>query len=307
MKKNIFTIIFSAFITINLSAQITTNSLTHSRFSYLPKTKEYIDITLAPSTKTEIPENCVGRLAKCNRSFFNNAEETNVEGGTLWRIGVSAKDAGSIGVDFQGITLSNGVEMCLYGGNDFLGIITDTINNENQNLRTRYIDNDSITIELFVPDNIYQPDFTIAKIAYGFYPISKLLKGHGLFDNTCEQPDINSAAGQKYQVEKHAVVLYQFDEDDGYSYVCTGTLINNTANDATPYLLTAAHCICNQSQAASVVTYFNFELSSDGNSPSPFQTLSGAELIAFPTKTTVGDCAILLASEFQKMITTIMI
>ncbi len=285
MKKNILTIIFPAFITINLSAQITTNSLTHSRFSYLPKTKEYIDITLAPSTKTEIPENCVGRLAKCNRSFFNNAEETNVEGGTLWRIGVSAKDAGSIGVDFQGITLSNGVEMCLYGGNDFLGIITDTINNENQNLRTRYIDNDSITIELFVPDNIYQPDFTIAKIAYGFYPISKLLKGHGLFDNTCEQPDINSAAGQKYQVEKHAVVLYQFDEDDGYSYVCTGTLINNTANDATPYLLTAAHCICNQSQAASVVTYFNFELSSDGNSPSPFQTLSGAELIAFPTKT----------------------
>lgn len=285
MKKNILTLIFSAFITINLYAQITTNELTQSRFSYLPETKEYIDVNLVPSTKTEIPENCVGRLAKCNRSFFNNAEEIQVEGGTLWRIGVSAKDAGSIGVDFQDITLSKGVELCLYGGKDFFGIITDTLNNKNQNLRTRYIDNDSITIELFVPSNVYQPDFTIAKIAYGFYPVTKLLKGHGTFENKCKQPDINSKDGQKYQIEKHAVVLYQFDDDDGYSYVCTGALINNTENDATPYLLTAAHCVCNQSQAASVVTYFNFELSSDGFSPTPFQTLSGAELIAFPTKT----------------------
>lgn len=286
MKKNLLTLIFSAFITINLYAQITTENQTHSRFSYLAETKEYIDVTLPQSTKTNLSENCVGQLIKCNLSFFNNAESTEVDGGTLWRIGINAKNAGSIGVDFQGITLEDGVEMSLHGGGDFLGTITQTSNNDRQNLRTRYINNDSITIELFVPKGVNQQDFTISKIAYGFEPVTKMLKQGSLErkGNRCAQPDINGEYGQEYQVVKHAVVLYQFDEEE-YTYVCTGTLVNNIEYDATPYILTAAHCVCNQTVAETVVTYFNFELSSDGFSPTPFQTLFGADILAFPTRT----------------------
>ena len=278
------TLIFSAFITINLSAQITTNNQNQSRYSYLPKIQDYIDITLPSSTKAELPENCVGKLINCNRSFFNNAEPTNVDGGTLWRIGINAKNAGAVGVAFKEITLANGVEMSLYGGSDYLGILTNANNNDNHTLRTRYINNDSITIELFVPEGVTQQDFTIEKIAYGFEPLELMLKGHDGKENRCQQPNINSEFGEKFQVEKHAVVHYQFDEDD-YSYVCTGTLVNNPAKDATPYIITAAHCICSQETAETVVAFFNFELSQDGLSPTPFQTMSGAELLAFPTKT----------------------
>ncbi|MBO4244803.1 MAG: T9SS type A sorting domain-containing protein [Bacteroidales bacterium] len=286
MKKNLLTLIFSAFITINLSAQITTEGQTRSRFSYLPETKEYIDISRPSSTKAELPENCVGQLIKCNLSFFNNAEDTPVDGGTLWRIGINAKEAGSVGVCFQDITLAKGVEMCLYGGGDFLGTITDTIINDQHTLRTRFIDNDSVTIELFVPKDVAQQDFTISKISYGFEPLTKMLKGRGSNPpaNRCTHPNINGEYGQAYQIEKHAVVQYQFDDED-FSYVCTGTLVNNTAYDATPYIITAAHCVCNQEQAATVIAYFNFELSADGESPTPFQTLFGADIVAFPTQT----------------------
>ena len=282
MKKILLTLIFYTLIILNLSAQISTDGLTQSKSSYLPETKEFIDISLPPDTKAERPENCVGRLVECDRSFFNNAEDTQVDGGTLWRIGISSNGASSLSIDFKDITLANGVEMCLYGGGDFVGLFTDSINNINKSLRTRFVDNDSVVIELFVPQNVTQQDFTINKVSYGFYPVSKMLNGR--VTGKCKHTDINSEYGKDFQIEKHAVIQYQFDSDD-YSYMCTGVMVNNSEFDATPYILTAAHCICKKEEAESVVAYFNFELSSDGISPKGFQTLDGAELIAFPTRT----------------------
>lgn len=41
--------------------------------------------------------------------------------------------------------------------------------------------------------------------------------------------------------------------------VCSGTLVNNTANDGTPYLLTAYHCLSTERQANASVFLFNYE------------------------------------------------
>ena len=198
MKKFLLTLIY-ALIILNLSAQITTGSLTQSRFAYLHATQEYIDITIPPSSKSERPENCIGRLANCDRSFFNNAEKIDVNGGTLWRIGVCSNGAGSLSIDFKDITLANGVEMCLYGGGDFVGLFTDSINNINKRLRTRFVDNDSVVVELFVPQNVTQQDFTINKVSYGFYPVSKMLNGR--VTGKCKHTDINSEYGKDFQIE----------------------------------------------------------------------------------------------------------
>ncbi len=43
------------------------------------------------------------------------------------------------------------------------------------------------------------------------------------------------------------------------AYLCTGQLVNTTAEDETPYLLTAQHCVENASQATSVVAFWNYE------------------------------------------------
>ena len=42
-------------------------------------------------------------------------------------------------------------------------------------------------------------------------------------------------------------------------YVCTGQLINNTAEDDRPLLLTAQHCVEQENEAPTVVAYWNFE------------------------------------------------
>src|SRR5207253_11151352 len=40
---------------------------------------------------------------------------------------------------------------------------------------------------------------------------------------------------------------------------CTGTMMNNTALDFTPYVLSANHCGVNTTTAATIVAYWNFQ------------------------------------------------
>ncbi|MES2818031.1 MAG: hypothetical protein V4812_03495 [Pseudomonadota bacterium] len=48
----------------------------------------------------------------------------------------------------------------------------------------------------------------------------------------------------------------------GNSYNCTGTLLNNTNQDKTPYFLTARHCIPTQTEASTLVTYWLYRAKS---------------------------------------------
>lgn len=59
---------------------------------------------------------------------------------------------------------------------------------------------------------------------------------------------------------KKAVAHLQFVKD-GSSFICTGTLLNNSAQDGTPYLLTANHCLDTQAQASSLEAFWDFILS----------------------------------------------
>src|SRR4029077_19318965 len=46
---------------------------------------------------------------------------------------------------------------------------------------------------------------------------------------------------------------------DSTAVFCTGTLVNNTAHDNKPYVLTAQHCVTNQFDADRTVLIFGFE------------------------------------------------
>ena len=68
----------------------------------------------------------------------------------------------------------------------------------------------------------------------------------------------------------------------GYSYLCTGTLLNDTSSSNTPYFLTANHCISTQTVASTLSSYW-FYYSSTCNSGRVFngmtQVSGGASLL----------------------------
>lgn len=64
-------------------------------------------------------------------------------------------------------------------------------------------------------------------------------------------------------------------------HVCTGTLLNNTARDLTPYVLTAHHCVPDEAAAQSVVVYWNDRHAACGSTERHRdQVQNGATLVA---------------------------
>lgn len=99
-----------------------------------------------------------------------------------------------------------------------------------------------------------------------------------------------------YASELNAVARMTFVKNGG-SYLCTGTLLNDTSSSRTPYFLTANHCLNTQTSASSLQTRW-FYKSSSCNAPtlsSSTRTLyNGAQLLY---ATSNQDAALLRLNE----------
>ena len=69
-----------------------------------------------------------------------------------------------------------------------------------------------------------------------------------------------------YQTEGRSVAKMVFTKG-GSTYLCTGTLLNDTRNSQTPYFLSAAHCIADQAAASTLLTYWFFRAEACNSSP----------------------------------------
>lgn len=67
--------------------------------------------------------------------------------------------------------------------------------------------------------------------------------------------------------ESRAVARLLFTEEDGSTWLCTGTLMNDTRGSRTPYFLTANHCVSSQAVASTAITYWFFRAAACNSSP----------------------------------------
>jgi lysyl endopeptidase len=122
--------------------------------------------------------------------------------------------------------------------------------------------------------------FTITKVGHDFRNFYKESSSTRGVAGSCEH-DINCGIGLDWQIEKHSIVKYIFNTALG-TESCTGTLINNTANNELPYILTANHCIRDNKTASTAIFYFNYENTKCGISDalSNSYSISGSTLMA---------------------------
>lgn len=150
-----------------------------------------------------------------------------------------------------------------------------------------------VTIEIELPSGISaeQVEIAVPRISHLW---ASSLAGTGIGtsspcenDATCSAPWIE---------EENATAQIQF-VNSGATYLCTGTLLNNTTSDLTPYFLTANHCISDQTTASTLVTHW-FYRSTYCNSgvlnPSNRALFSGAQML-YQNVTT--DTSFLLLNE----------
>jgi hypothetical protein len=121
-------------------------------------------------------------------------------------------------------------------------------------------------------------------------------RGRAATGTSCEVDASCYAGGfSGYTAARHAVALLQFFEGrEGFG--CTGQLLNDSANDGTPFLLTANHCISTQAVAATLEAFFDDYTDACNGSPPDIDTLpkaNGATLLASATAAASSDFTLL--------------
>jgi lysyl endopeptidase len=88
-------------------------------------------------------------------------------------------------------------------------------------------------------------------------------RGFGAKDETSQAKsgacnvDVACPAGDAWRDESRSVARISING----LFLCSGTMLNNTAEDFTPYFLTAAHCVTTPTDAPGVVFYWNYQTS----------------------------------------------
>lgn len=204
-------------------------------------------------------------------------------GGKLWMLQVHCENALTVNLTLHNTRISEGNELYIYHPNrEFvLGKFVDRHIVEGA-LGAELIEGTDAVIEYYVaPENSNNIGHVeIAFVTHGYRTAEEFNRGFG--DSGSCNMNVNCPDGQPYQNQRNAAVMLV----SGNSGFCSGSLINNTANDGTPYVLTARHC--GTSGFANWIFRFNWQATgcnNPGSSPS-FQSLSGSANRAGSTNNT---------------------
>ena len=220
---------------------------------------------------------------KLNINFKNEGVKTEIIGkGNIWQYKLQSPATYSLGIQFNRFKLPKGASIFLYNEShsEIIGAFTGLNNNSTDQLQIQEFPGNNATIEYFEPINPeFSGELTIGYVLQAYRNMEALLT---------TDIGINCTNGSDWQTQKRAICRITF-VDNLTGYFCSGSLINNTKNDEKPYFLTANHCVSSNLVAKTMVFYFNFEAKNCGDTTSikPWQTLSGATLIATNSTTII--------------------
>ena len=199
------------------------------------------------------------------------------DGGRMWRVKITCPGALSVNLTFDRFRLPKGGKLFIFSedGSDVLGALTHLNNRADGLLGCDLVMGSSMIVEYSEPAQVEFPaELSIYRITHGYRSIiDHAWKAYG--DAGACQVNVNCPQGNNWQNEKRSVACIVVGGNES----CTGALVNNTANDGTPYFLTANHCY--DPTVATWVFRFNWESPGCANQNGPTnQTVSGAILRA---------------------------
>lgn len=207
--------------------------------------------------------------------------QTAENGDRIWLMGISSPGALSLNFNFSKFKMPVGAKLFVYDADrtHFIGSFTHQNMQDHGGLAMSLIQSDHIIIEYFQPGNVTgEPALEIDRVTHGYRSIlhrfDEVQRGPFGNSGSC---NINVACpesiGWEDQIRSVALIIV-----NGNAH-CTGSLVNNTANDGTPYFLTANHCI--SGNLSQWVFYFNHQAPAcSGNTGPTNQSVSGALLRA---------------------------
>lgn len=127
---------------------------------------------------------------------------------------------------------------------------------EGQTWWTPDMGGDEVTLEVELPPGtpVTALDIAVPRVSHIFENLS--IPTESEFStkiNESASCQLDASCYETYVNQRNAVARMIFTSG-GSTYVCTGTLLNDSQTSGTPYLLTANHCISSQAEASSLQT-----------------------------------------------------
>jgi lysyl endopeptidase len=302
MKKHLFLIFFCFIFIYSVDAQVFDRKL--PAFSLLPKvaleTQEILPrqdhwaLLAGDDAADKFLPYKIGQDIKVNFNLSNSGQWIDLDnGGRIWTLSIVSDGALGLNLMYDYFDLAPGAQLNLYSKDKAIRIGSYTsINNKlSKKMTTQPIFGDTTILELYEPPAVVGLSKLSISTVIHFYKESFLTQSgrdkttvHYQKSGSCNV-DVACTEGDGWEAETKSVAMIQY-----FGSLCSGTLINNTANNKEQYFLTARHCIEERLYDLDhLMFYFNWEQGACGDVVSPeYNSLVGAELLFESDQTDVA-------------------
>lgn len=188
------------------------------------------------------------------------------DGTRVWTIGIASEGAYSINLLLKDVSIPEGGELFVYNEDHthVIGRFDSRNISASGLLPLRPVAGDKIIIEYSEPPTApFEGNFVVAEVNHDYRDFLRRSPDTDKSSYSCMQDALCSDIDRNLI---RATVLLMINGTQS----CTGTLINNSENDGTPYLLTAVHCLNSSASfpktmdyyidvAGTIITFFNYD------------------------------------------------
>jgi hypothetical protein len=234
----------------------------------------------------------VSTLIAVDYTIENSGSRTTLPGGErIWRLQLKAADAVALMLYYKDFYIPEGGKLFIYSADksQLLGAYTNNTHPSGGLFATEFIGGDELVLEYVEPEKSEEkPRIHINEIGYGYNTsaLQTFCRMMTTRSSSACMVDINCEEGDAWSNEKKSV-CYTVQKIGRASYICTASLMNNTAEDFKPLILTARHCaydgssnVADSSDMEQWLFYFHREREGCGSSlPAVEKTMTGCKLL----------------------------
>ncbi|MGK0303966.1 MAG: lysyl endopeptidase, partial [Planctomycetota bacterium] len=193
---------------------------------------------------------------------------------SLWRLRIKAPGAEHVNLGFQTFFMPAGARMQLYS-TDYRYVVRpfDSVDHQpTGEFWTPVVMGEEIVCEVYVRTALKPQvllNMTHIGSGYRFFGAGATALSNNDGSGSCNV-DVNCPQGAGWAGEISASAAIS----TGGSLFCSGSMINNTAQDGRNFFLTAYHCGIGSSQAGSLVCYWNYDAVTCGSNSAPLNQFS---------------------------------
>lgn len=287
MKKTLLLVVSALLLGVVSYAQQGDGGQPRTQLSTLKSKNFEYRMFASPDIEALRAEDAINDEAKTGpwRFGHNHYTDLNMEnagtwtelanGGRIWQLGLICDGALTVNLTLENVVIPEGNELYVFNPEkDFiLGTFRQYHTYEGQ-LGTELVPGNTAIVEYYVaPENVNKTaSLSVGVVTHGYRTSGEFIEKAFGSAGSCNM-NVACPDGVPYENQIRATVMLV----SGSNGFCSGSMINNTLNDGTPYVLTANHCYSNP---ANWIFRFNWEsatCSNPGSSPS-FVSLSGAVL-----------------------------